>query len=326
MIRRSPRHLVSALLLLACVALAGCALDPVVLTANNLQVSGGSTELIAGYHERPGGILSPGGRYLLLGRWAGDHDERFIWDLMTDQRFPFDPRAGSVCWLNDDTIIGLGDVRDYYLIHAEGARFVPAQLIVPYKTYPPAERITRLRERWAAASERYLVRNLLYSGTIAVTVEGGDPFVYVNADAVGEDDIDMRAAMAGLPAIELPESCTSVGSRLPLFSPDGRYYADYTQSASSEVQIFTREGELVAQAGKPGWSSRMLGWKYDSSGVYFQSVISGSLSKMVYQGSPLFKLSPHPSSPSFHWEVAALAALLLIGLAGLGYIIRRQRT
>jgi hypothetical protein len=61
---------------------------------------------------------------------------------------------------------------------------------------------------------------------------------------------------------------------------------------SSHVLIYTREGQLVAEAGKTGWSPRLLGWAYDSSGMYFQMLINGGAASMLVPYELIFKLSP----------------------------------
>lgn len=75
---------------------------------------------------------------------------------------------------------------------------------------------------------------------------------------------------------------------------------------NAHVLIYRRDGTLVAEAAKTGWAPRVMGWAHDSSGVYFQLLISGGAASMLVPYEPIFKLSPltprrRAGRPSGRW-------------------------
>jgi hypothetical protein len=117
---------------------------------------------------------------------------------------------------------------------------------------------------------------------------------------------------------------------VPIYSPDGRFYTQLSQGKNAHVLIFTREGQLVAETYKPSWSPRMMGWAYDSSGVYFQMLISGGAASVFVPDEPIFKLSPltaeearsAPVSTTLMWG-GCIAAIAVAGW--LWWCWRRRR-
>jgi hypothetical protein len=81
--------------------------------------------------------------------------------------------------------------------------------------------------------------------------------------------------------------------------------------------IYNREGQLVAEAAKTGWTPRMLGWAHDSSGVYFQMLIQSGAASMLVPYEPIFKLSPltpEEEQSALIWRIGMWA----IGVGALG--------
>src|SRR5579859_1152755 len=233
--------------------------------ANQLDTVQGHLEVIAPAQSHPGAILAPGGHWMVVGWSRGTGRENFIWNLATDEHVPFTMNGNALFWLNADQFAVLNN-DTYYLVQAEGARVQRMTQIVPRLAYPPPTGLPRLRQSLLAADHRYLLEGLLYSGTTLITIEQGHPFVYFDPKASQAQDLDRL--FPDLPYTRPPDPCGLLPE--PAYSPDGQFYAKTSYAdPNSHIQIFTRAGQLVAEADKTGWNSGLMGWSYDSRGVYF---------------------------------------------------------
>src|SRR6185503_10538484 len=104
------------------------------------------------------------------------------------------------------------------------------------------------------------------------------------------------------------------------------YYTRWPESPSQPIRIYTRKGQLVAEAVKTGWDAYLLGWAHDSSGIYIQMKIGGSAAAVLVPYQPIFKLSPLTPEEE-RWlivERIGLAAGIIALLLGARWWWRRR--
>jgi hypothetical protein len=289
--------------------------------ANRLSYVQGKTEVIAPAQWRPGGILSPDGRYMVAG-WTKDSTrEQLVWDLMTDERYPLTLDFSSLCWLNPGQFV----VRDsstetYYVVVARNPSVMQA-ILVPEQQYIEPGALERIQARWQAAEQVYAMKPFGIAGYTVVTVEQGQPYVYRGFG--NAPDSEVATLLESVSHIRLRERCNHPAEGVPVYSPDGQFYTQLSTGENAHVLIYSRDGDLVAEAAKTGWDPRLMGWAHDSSGVYFQMLISGGGASMLVPYQPIFKLSP--STPEEErsrliWSVVtwavgvAVVAVLIIWL------------
>jgi hypothetical protein len=288
--------------------------------ANILTSVHGKAEVIAPAQWRPGGRLSPDGRYMSMGRYRNGEFERMIWNLETGETYPLNAR-GSLCWLDNEHFL-LEHVSRYYIVQAKGALIEPATYTIVQKQLPGPEGLHELRKRWQQVEQIYVVTNFQNPGYMVVTVNNGQNDVY--RDFGGNNDVQneiIATLLQDLAYIHVIDGCYNklnlVGH--PLYSPDGQYYLKLSTDANPQVQIYNRDGVMVADAWKNGWDPRVMGWAYDSSGVYFQMQISGGAAGMMMPAQPIFKLSPYTPEEARWASIRRIALwvgapVLLIGL------------
>jgi hypothetical protein len=314
--------LLAGLLLLGCCVWGGLGawlfapLTPFL--ANRLSYVQGKAEVIAPAQWRPGGILSPNGRYMVMGWNRNGSHERFVWDLTSGAQHPFQLGGGGLCWLNPEQFAILDSATNsYFLIHAPDATIMPATLIIPWK-----HGISQTKERWQAAEQLYVLTNFLYSGSTVVSIEQGQPYVYINLDSTQ----DLDPLFQDIPHVRIPEYCNNPPEGVPVYSPDGRFYTQLSKGESAHVLIYTREGELVAEASKTGWNPRLMGWAHDSSGVYFQMLISGGAASTLVPYQPIFKLSPLTEEEArWAWVWTILPWIIGLALVAIGGWLWQRR-
>jgi hypothetical protein len=292
--------------------------------ANRLTSVQGKAELIAPAQWRPGGTLSPDGRYMVAG-WnkTGQH-ERVVWDLVTGQQYPLALRSSALCWLNVEQFASLDSASNtYYLVQAHNMSIIQATQVIPSKEYPDPDGMARLQARWQSAEHVYVLHNFLYAGSTILTLERGLPYVYF--DPKGTQDLD--TLISNITYIHIPAYCGSASERYPLYSPDGQHYLQLSTGENARVQIYNRDGLMVAEAFKNGWDPRVMGWAHDSSGVYFQMLISGGAAGMLVPYQPIFKLSPLTEEEA-RWAPVWAVGPWVLGLAvvaGAGWWWWRRR-
>ena len=288
--------------------------------ANRIDHVQGKVEVIAPAQSHPGGILAPGGRYLILGQTRNGVRERFVWDLATDARYPFTLRAPALCWLNPTQFVVRSSNETYYLVEAQGVVAVTTESIVVQDRYPLPEGLVALRQRWQTADHIYVIDSFGNPAYTVLTIEAGRPYVYRSFGSARDNSTTVEALTQDLPHTLIPNRCNNPPEGVPVYSPDGRYYVKLSQRANAHVLIYTRDGELVARAGKEGWAPRLKGWAYDSSGVYFNMLISGGAASMLMPSTPLFKLSPYTPAEArwaLVWRIGGwVAAAGLIAAGG----------
>jgi hypothetical protein len=334
--RRSPKWGMGCvtLLLVGCCAWAAFAtifFEPLLpWMANILTSVHGKAEVIAPAQWRPGGILSPDGRYMSMGRQRKGEFERVIWNIETGEEYPLNAR-GSLCWLDNEHFL-IEYVSRYYIVQAKGALIEPATYTVVQKQLPGPEGLRELRKRWQQAEQIYVVKNFQNPGYMIVTTNEGQNDVYRDFDnsSVVENEA-VATLLQELPYIHVPDGCRHTLMGDILYSPDGQYYLKLSNGDNAQVQIYNRDGEMVADAWKNGWTPRVMGWAHDSSGVYFQMLISGGAAGMMMPAQPIFKLSPYTPEEARWASIRRIALwvgapVLLIGLGWWWWRKRRKRS
>ena len=321
------------LLLLGCCFWSGLGtwfLGPLIpYTANYMTWVEGNLEVIAPAQQRPGGVLSPDGRYLRLGRTISGVREYMIIDLQTQTQRPLSLTFSGSCWIPNHQFVARNSAnKTYYLVNLADGVVTPAPLIRVGDTYGTTGIPYALRDRWAAAEHVYIAERLGGSaGYTVVTIEQGTPYVYWDFGSGQRNTTLIERFTADLPqAVTIPY-CSSPPDHAPLVSPDGRFSAARSSGENGTLQIFDADGAVVAQAFKIGWDPSLLGWAYDSSGVYFRTTISGSAASVLVPYSSIFKLSPlTPAEAIWQWtQRISLAVMVLVGLSDPLVQRRRQK-
>jgi hypothetical protein len=293
----------------------GTSLNPFsYANANRLTTATGHTELVVPAEEHPGGSLSTDGRYMLTGRTIGGQRERVVWDLATDQRYPYTLPSDDTCWVSPTQFAAFQLANQYYLVDAVGAIVHPVTLVQPYQTYG-AQAGERIRERLRQADAVYFIEIFGYSGGVVLAIEDGAVFAYNGTDPPPGTTLHPVDLIEGVPHIRIPEPCTNPPFTRQLFSPDGRYYVAGIEHPGDSVRVYTKDGQLVAEARKAGWTPMLLGWRYDSSGVYFTMLIRGGAAASAMPAQPIFLLGP-PRPADGQGRIIVTVGVLLLAACG----------
>jgi hypothetical protein len=113
-------------------------------------------------------------------------------------------------------------------------------------------------------------------------------FQYVMVFPAGYSNDEVRTILSAIPGVVFLEP-PIVDSTHKFYSHDSRLYAD---TRGGRARIYSAEGEVLAEAYKPGWTPGIEGWAADDSGVYLRIRIKGSSAQVETPQVPLFKLSP----------------------------------
>ena len=191
---------------------------------------------------------------------------------------------------------------------------------------PWKQGLVQSETRWRTADWVYVLQNFGFSGSTVFTFEHGQPYVYVNFGSTQ----DLAPLRSDIPHKQIGQYCNNPPEGAPLYSPDGQLYMQLSSGKNAHVLIYRRDGTLVAEAAKTGWAPRVMGWAHDSSGVYFQLLISGGAASMLVPYEPIFKLSPlTPEEARWApvWTVGpwALGIAVVAGVGGWWWR-RRRRT
>jgi hypothetical protein len=297
--------------------------------ANRLSYSQGKAEVIAPAQWRPGGgHMSPDGRYMVLGWIKDGPHELFVWDLVTGERHPFRVSTSALCWLNSNQFAILdSSSMSYYLVQAQNATLTRA---TNYQLEKPTQsrELSDIKAHWQAAEQLYVLSEFGQGAYTVIALENGQPVVYTPGHAQNENIAIVNELTRDIPHARIPDHCDSPPEGRDVYSPDGRYYYHLSMSDNAHVLIYNREGQLVAEAAKTGWTPRMLGWAHDSSSVYFQMLIAGGAASMLVPYEPIVKLSPltpEEEQLALIWRIGTWA----IGVGALGgvgwWLWRRKR-
>jgi LPXTG-motif cell wall-anchored protein len=179
------------------------------------------------------------------------------------------------------------------------------------------------------ADHVYIMDNFDISGYTVIILEHEQPFVHRIPGSIQENIATVESLTKDIPHVRIPDLCDRAPERTHIFSPDGQYYAIVPNGSHPPVRIYTRDGQLVAQARKSGWFPIILGWAHDSSGLYFQTKIDGSAASMLSPYQPIFKLSPltpEEQRSALLWSAATWAGGIgVVGGAGWWLWRRRRR-
>ena len=214
------------------------------------------------------------------------------------------------------------------IVNARDATIVPAT-IFPEEQYKQPGGLQRIQSLWREADQVYVIYTLGMAGYTIITLEYGQPYVY---RAFGIPDNEVKALIDNIPHVDVPEFGWGRPTRTDerAYSPDGRFYTAHVSVDSvggEKVAIYTREGELVAEAYKGGWQPSILGWAYDSSGVYFEMGISGDAASCLVPYMSLFKLSPFTEEEA-RWAVVWRVGKWTVGVLavlGIGWWLWKRR-
>jgi hypothetical protein len=322
------------LLLLGCCAWSGLGawfFAPLTsFSANRLSYVQGKAEVIAPAQWHPGGILSPDGRYMVTGWTKNDQRESFVWNLVTDEHYPLNIGSDALCWLNPELFVALDSSTDtYYVVLASNAIAMRATTISVKDQYGFVTGLRDLQARWQTAEQLYILDSFGVGAYTILTLERGHPYVYGNFGSGRKNIETVEALTHDLPHVRIPDRCSIPPIGAPLYSPDGRFYVELSTGENAHVLIYTRAGELVAEAYKEGWDPRLMGWAHDSSGVYFQMLISGGAASVFVPDEPIFKLSPLTAEEARSapvWSAITWGgALAAIAVVGMGWWLLRRR-
>ena len=298
--------------------------------ANHLDRVQGKAELLVPAQWRPGRVrLSPDGRKMVIEWRRRGQEEVVVWDLVTGEQHPLDLDVSSLRWLNSEQFIVFDASNGYYLVNAPDLSVTPVD-VFPREEYKRPGGFEVI-EPWLREAERVYDLDIFVIGRTLVVLDEKFQYVfYLHAPSLGLTDEKMAALVAEIPHADVPKFGWGVPTLTNerVYSPDGQFYtARVGADGEARVVIYTRDGKLVAEAYKGGWGPSIRGWAHDSSGVYFQMIISGSSAVMLVPYGPLFKLSPLSEEEARQVVILRVVKWVSVGLvlAGVGYIIVRRR-
>jgi hypothetical protein len=295
--------------------------------SNHLSRVQGKAELVAPAQWRFNRAeLSQDGRWLAL--FATTDREKaeapFVWDLATKEKWHFNLAISDIRWLtaNQFAIVDTGSDK-YYLADAGTMTITPALIY--------ASDFAQVQSLWWASEQVYALQTFSMSSYTILTLEHSQPYIYRGFNNL--PDTEVKQLIDTVPHIDVPRYgwLGPVGTDVRIASPDNRFYATSeiarTGEVNERVAIYTREGELVAEAYKAGWQPYILGWAHDGSGVYFRMRISGDAANVLVPYQPVFKLVPLTPAEE-RWALAKTIALwaAVVGVpAGVVWWWRRRR-
>jgi len=270
---------------LVCALLAGLILSCRIVHPNQVEVVEGQVELIIPAGEDAGGYnLSPDGRWMLF--WKHTPERRMaLLDLTTGTERTVNPAPcqgiTAVQWLDGHRFF-LRDWPDCYLLVK-----TDDLSILRLANYSAEEQdVVQAIQGLTQADQVYAVLGM-GSPSHSVSALGHEPpTVYRFRGGYFPDE--ERAILAAIPGVVFLEP-PIVDSTHKFYSHDGRLYAD---TRGGRARIYSAEGEVLAEAHKPGWTPGVVGWAADDSGVYLYIRIKGSSAQVETPQTPLFKLSP----------------------------------
>jgi hypothetical protein len=238
---------------------------------NTLNYVKGQVELIVPAQRHLGTArVSPGGHWMTVGG-------KLLIDLVTGSEREFTIDSTTLRWLEDDFFIS-----GPYLYHALDLT------ITALESYRGEEHI----ELFRGAETVY---ELTGSGVVLVSTDPAYPYWV----ATGLSTQETEAALGDIPyATVTPYGQWGLlfgGGQAP--SPDGRYYVPSRCPIPVEphvgggVCIFdAAKEEMVAAADKAVRHLKFVGWAYDSSGIYFQSMAATDVENAYFPEMPIYKL------------------------------------
>jgi len=255
----------------------------------------GQVELVASAERgEGGGWLSPGGTRLLF----GIKGESYILDVATGRKEKVDADVECVSateWLTDDLLLVYCAIDQYYVVDIHNLDRVTTTDLSLLGLYEEETELQMMETLLSQADQVYeLEAGISYAARHVIAL-GGDTSHILLLELPGRDAA-VDDLLARIPHQVVPQQGIWHGERLP--SPDGLFYAAYFSGddPGSNVGIFTQSGDLVAHAHKHNWGLCILGWAYDSSGLFFsaqQGTVDGDV---LYPWAPVFKLlAPTPS-------------------------------
>ena len=300
--------------------------------ANHLDRVKGKAELLGpAQWYGGGGELSPDGRKMVIRRERRGQEEFLVWNLVTGEQHPLDIQHASwLLWVNANQI-AVNDYPDYYLVNANDLSVIKLER-VPKETYMKPGGFQIIEPLLRQAREIYAVEGWGSDYKLIVLTEAHSYLVPLSSYEFGITNEELDALVAEIPHVDVPK----FGWGRPLrtderaYSPDGRFYTAHVSVDSvggEKVAIYTREGELVAEAYKGGWYSSILGWAHDSSGVYFEMGISGDAASCLVPYMSLFKLSPFTEAEA-RWAMAWRIGKWTVGVLavlGTGWWLWKRR-
>jgi hypothetical protein len=310
------------------------------LWVDRLSYVQGQVEVLAHGNEGwKAAHLSPNGRRMVLLPADGlrDQHEPLVLDLSTGQRWPVHIDIQDMAWLNDTQFLVLdAHTNEFAIINAVDTTMLSAQLI-PDEQYEQPNAFARILADWRQAQRVYVLFTFVQAGyTIVTEVPGRPALVYRSFhDTL---DTNVQALIDQVAHVDVPQPGWHWvrGTGDQVVSPDGRWYTTFQGTRRGNVNasalIYTRAGQLVAEGYKAGWDPIVLGWAYDSSGVYVQFSPSGDAASMLQPARPIFKLSPpSPGQPSGWLWPAVIASCIAASIASGGWLwwrgwhVRRAR-
>lgn len=236
---------------------------------NKLDDVMGEVDLVMGAEREPTfAYLSPDGKWMLveldhrdpywISRHQGSGIEWVLIDLVNNVEHPLTLRSFTARWLRDD-LFALAF--PHYLVH------------VPDLKITPLERREGL-ETLEGASMIYALPDLGGGGTTLVTDDPSYPYWVPIGSELG----------TWLDSVPSQIVCADKGPdpKAKTYSPDERYYVKAGEIYDAQTD------ELVAYADKQVWVGSVLGWAYDSSGVYIR-----------YSGGSVDESAANPESPIY---------------------------
>ena len=245
----------------------------------------GQVELVASAERgEGGGRLSPRGTRLLL--YIGG--EPYILDVATGQKERVVVDCVSATqWVTDDLLLVYCAIDHYYMVDTHDLdNMVTTDLSLVWFSETDLQGAEALLFQ---AGQVYVLERGVGAARRHVITLGGDTSHMLLLPLPGRDAA-VDDLLALIPHQVVPEPRT----RAPRYdAPNGQFYAS---PGSGGVKIYTTDDKLVARAFKSGWNHGILGWAYDSSGVYFKLTIDTTDGAVIYPWVPVFKLlAPTPS-------------------------------
>ncbi len=254
----------------------------------------GQVELVASAERgEGGGWLSPKGTKLLF----GINRKPYILDVATGQKRGVDVECDSGRrWLTDDLLLMTNQLDCYYIVDIRDFSTTKLE-IFPEDEYLKPDGFQEIEPLLVEADQVYALYAFGGSQWKLIAIDESYQYVFtLNGYEFGMTKQEVNDLLARIPHQVVPQQGIWHGERLP--SPDGLFYAAYFSGddPGSNVGIFTQSGDLVAHAHKHNWGLCILGWAYDSSGLFFsaqQGTVDGDV---LYPWAPVFKLlAPTPS-------------------------------